>query len=160
MNIDQTVFIAEGARVMGNLEVGQKSSIWFNAVVRADSDSIRIGKYSNVQDNAVLHIGRGHPMTIGDYVTIGHGAIVHGCEIGNNVMIGMGAIVMNGCKIGDNSIIGAGAVVTENKVVPANSLLVGCPAVVKKSVSPEQAEETKANALHYAELAEEYQKQE
>lgn len=99
-------------------------------------------------------------MTIGDYVTIGHGAIVHGCEIGNNVMIGMGAIVMNGCKIGDNSIIGAGAVVTENKVVPANSLLVGCPAVVKKSVSPEQAEETKANALHYAELAEEYQKQE
>ena len=145
---------------MGNLEVGQKSSIWFNAVVRADSDSIRIGKYSNVQDNAVLHIGRDHPMTIGDYVTIGHGAIVHGCEIGNNVMIGMGAIVMNGCKIGDNSIIGAGAVVTENKVVPANSLLVGCPAVVKKSVSPEQAEETKANALHYAELAEEYQKQE
>lgn len=160
MNIDQSVFIAEGARVMGNLEVGQKSSIWFNAVVRADSDTIRIGEYSNVQDNAVLHIGRSHPMTIGDYVTIGHGAIVHGCEIGNNVMIGMGAIVMNGCKIGDNSIIGAGAVVTENKVVPANSLLVGCPAVVKKSVSPEQAEETKENALHYAELAEEYQKQE
>ena len=114
MQIHDTVFIAPGAVVLGDVTIGKNSGIWYNAVVRGDRDSIVIGKESNIQDNAVVHLGSGYPVEIGDHVTIGHGAIVHGCKIGDNTMIGMGAILMNGCKIGKNCIIGAGALVTQN----------------------------------------------
>ena len=118
MQIHDTVFIAPGAVVLGDVTIGKNSGIWYNAVVRGDRDSIVIGKESNIQDNAVVHLGSGYPVEIGDHVTIGHGAIVHGCKIGDNTMIGMGAILMNGCKIGKNCIIGAGALVTQNVEIP------------------------------------------
>ena len=125
MQIHDTVFIAPGAVVLGDVTIGKNSGIWYNAVGRGDRDSIVIGKESNIQDNAVVHLGSGYPVEIGDHVTIGHGAIVHGCKIGDNTMIGMGAILMNGCKIGKNCIIGAGALVTQNVEIPDNSLVVG-----------------------------------
>ena len=127
MQIHDTAFIAPGAVVLGDVTIGENSGIWYNAVVRGDGDSIVIGKESNIQDNAVVHLGSGYPVEIGDHVTIGHGAIVHGCKIGDNTMIGMGAILMNGCKIGKNCIIGAGALVTQNVEIPDNSLVVGNP---------------------------------
>ena len=107
MQIHDTAFIAPGAVVLGDVTIGENSGIWYNAVVRGDRDSIVIGRESNIQDNAVVHLGSGYPVEIGDHVTIGHGAIIHGCKIGDNTMIGMGAILMNGCKIGKNCIIGA-----------------------------------------------------
>ena len=106
MQIHDTAFIAPGAVVLGDVTIGENSGIWYNAVVRGDRDSIVIGRESNIQDNAVVHLGSGYPVEIGDHVTIGHGAIIHGCKIGDNTMIGMGAILMNGCKIGKNCIIG------------------------------------------------------
>ena len=151
--IDENVYIADGAKVMGDVTIGENSSIWFNAVVRADMDTITIGSNTNIQDNAVVHQDEGFPVRIGDYVTVGHGAIIHGAEIGDNVLVGMGAIIMNGCKIGKNSIIGAGAVVTQGMIIPEDSLVLGCPAAVKKAVSSEQAEHSRHNALHYVELA-------
>ena len=105
MQIHDTAFIAPGAVVLGDVTIGENSGIWYNAVVRGDRDSIVIGRESNIQDNAVVHLGSGYPVKIGDHVTIGHGAIIHGCKIGDNTMIGMGAILMNGCKIGKNCII-------------------------------------------------------
>ena len=118
MQSHDTAFIAPGAVVLGDVTIGENSGIWYNAVVRGDRDSIVIGRESNIQDNAVVHLGSGYPVEIGDHVTIGHGAIVHGCKIGDNTMIGMGAILMNGCKIGKNCIIGAGALVTQNVEIP------------------------------------------
>lgn len=147
------VYIADGAKVLGNVEIGENSSIWFNAVVRGDSDTITLGKNTNIQDNAVVHVDAGFPVHIGDYVTVGHGAIVHGATVGDNTLIGMGAIVMNGCRIGKNCIIGAGAVVTQGMNIPDHSLVLGCPASIKKTVSEEQAEQSKQNALHYVEEA-------
>ena len=125
MQIHDTAFIAPGAVVLGDVTIGENSGIWYNAVVRGDRDSIVIGRESNIQDNAVVHLGSGYPVEIGDHVTIGHGAIIHGCKIGDNTMIGMGAILMNGCKIGKNCIIGAGALVTQNVEIPDNSLVIG-----------------------------------
>lgn len=132
--IDDTAFVAPTAAVIGDVVIGADSSVWFGAVLRGDEAPIRIGRGSNVQDNAVLHCDHGSPMTIGDNVTIGHGAIVHGATIGDNVLIGMGAIVLDGAKIGDNCIVGAGAVVKERAEVPANSMLVGVPAKVIRTL--------------------------
>ena len=125
MNIDKSVFIAEGAKVIGNVTIKEDSSVWFNAVIRGDSSTIEIGKRSNVQDNAVIHTSRNSKVVVGDNVTIGHGAIVHGCSIGNNVLIGMGAIVLDNAVIGDNCIIGAGSLITQNKVIPPNGIFQG-----------------------------------
>ncbi len=155
-SIDTSVFIAEGARLIGEITIGEESSVWFNAVIRADMGSVSIGHHTNVQDNATIHMGVGYPVTIGDYVTIGHNAVVHGCTVGNNVMIGMGATIMNGAKIGDNAIIAAGAVVTQNMEIPEGALVVGCPATVKKQASPEQILHSKENAIQYAKLAQSY----
>ena len=132
--IDETAFVAPTAAVIGDVVIGADSSVWFGAVLRGDEAPIRIGRGSTVQDNAVLHCDHGSPMNIGDNVTIGHGAIVHGATIGDNVLIGMGAIILNGAKIGDNCIVGAGAVVKENAEIPANSMLVGVPAKVIRSL--------------------------
>ncbi|MBQ9978823.1 MAG: gamma carbonic anhydrase family protein [Clostridia bacterium] len=154
--IDKTVFIADGARVLGDVEIGKNSSVWFNAVIRADSNSIKIGERSNVQDNAVIHTSRNFGVVIGDNVTIGHGAIVHGCTIGNNVMIGMGAIVLNGAVIEENCIIGAGALVTQGKVIPAGSLVFGNPARVVRALSEDEIRSITDNADSYVNEAREY----
>ncbi|MGN1147723.1 MAG: gamma carbonic anhydrase family protein [Lachnospiraceae bacterium] len=150
MNIHETAQIAKGAIVYGDVTLGEKSSIWYNAVVRGDDGSIRIGKYSNVQDNCTIHLDAGHKVNIGDYVTIGHGAIVHGCTIGNNCLIGMGAIILNGAVIEDNCIIGAGTLITQNKVIPANSMVIGNPGKVIRAITQEEKENVRANAVHYA----------
>ena len=141
--------------VLGDVTIGENSGIWYNAVVRGDRDSIVIGRESNIQDNAVVHLGSGYPVEIGDHVTIGHGAIVHGCKIGDNTMIGMGAILMNGCKIGKNCIIGAGALVTQNVEIPDNSLVVGNPGKVKRAVTEEEIRWNLENAQLYVDEAQE-----
>lgn len=154
--IDKTVFIADGARVLGDVEIGKNSSVWYNAVIRADLSDIKIGEGSNIQDNAVIHTSKNYGVTIGNNVTVGHGAIVHGCTIGNNVMIGMGAIVLNGAVIEENCIIGAGALVTQGKVIPAGSLVFGNPAKIVRSLTDQEIRSITDNAASYVEEAEHY----
>ena len=156
ISIDKTVFIADGARVLGDVEIGKNSSVWFNAVIRGDSNKIRIGNRSNIQDNAVIHTSKDFGVRIGDNVTIGHGAIVHGCTVKSNVMIGMGAIVLNGAVIEENCIIGAGALVTQGKVIPAGSLVFGNPAKVVRSLTDQEIRSITDNAASYVEEAEHY----
>ncbi|MBD3387728.1 MAG: gamma carbonic anhydrase family protein [Candidatus Altiarchaeales archaeon] len=151
--IDETVFIAEGARVIGKVALDAHSSVWYNAVLRGDRNRIIVGKCTNIQDCCVIHSPEHFPVRIGDYVTIGHGAKVHGAEIGDNTLIGMGTILMNGCKIGANSVVMAASVVTENTIIPAGSLAVGNPAVVKRQLGAEEIESIKQNALDYKALA-------
>lgn len=151
-------FIAKGAVVLGDVSLGENASIWFNAVVRADHRKIHIGKNSNIQDNATVHVEKNLDVWIGDGVTVGHNAIVHGCEIGDNTLIGMGAIVMNRAKVGMNCIIGAGAIVTEDMFIPDNSLVLGIPARIKRSLTPEEIENNKLNASVYVEEAKKYKK--
>ena len=148
-----SIFIAPGAIVLGDVTLGEDVGIWYNATVRGDRAPIVIGKRSNVQDNAVVHVDAKYPVTIGENVTIGHGAIIHGCEIGDNSLIGMGAIVMNGARIGKNCIVGAGALVTQNTIVPDNSLLLGNPAKVKRKVTQEEIASSLRNADVYVEEA-------
>ena len=154
--IDKSVFIADGAKVIGEVEIGKNSSVWFNAVIRADSNEVKIGECSNVQDNAVIHTSKDFGVSIGNNVTIGHGAIVHGCTIKNNVIIGMGAIVLDGAVIEENSIIGAGALVTQGKVVPAGSLAFGNPMKIVRNLSEEEICFIVDNANSYVNKAKEY----
>lgn len=151
--IAEWVYMAEGARVLGDVTIGEGSSVWYNAVIRGDSNSIVIGENTNVQDNAVLHVSHSNSLTIGDNVTIGHGAIIHGCTIGNNVLIGMGAIVLDGAVIEDNCIIGAGALVTQGKMIPTGSLAFGNPAKVMREITEEEKESILANANEYSDEA-------
>lgn len=155
-NIHESAFIAQGAAVIGNVTVGEGCGIWFNATVRADREKITVGKGSNVQDNCVVHVDREYPVSIGEYVTIGHGALIHGCTVGNNTLIGMGAVILNGARIGKNCIVGAGALVTQNTIIPDNSLVIGSPAKVIRSVTPEEAAGNMRNAKEYIKEAEEY----
>lgn len=152
-DIAERVYIAEGAKIIGDVQIGEDSSVWYNAVIRGDSNSIVIGKNTNVQDNAVLHTSHSHALSVGDNVTIGHGAIVHGCTIGNNVLIGMGAIVLDGIVVEDNCIIGAGALVTQNKVIPSGSLALGNPAKVVRELKVEEIASILKNAYEYSEEA-------
>ena len=154
--IDKTVFIADGARVLGDVEIGEGCGVWFNAVIRADSAKVKIGSRSNIQDNAVIHTSKDFSVCIGDNVTVGHGAIVHGCTVKNNVMIGMGAIVLNGAVIEENCIIGAGALVTQGKVIPAGSLVFGNPARVVRALSGDEIRSITDNADSYVNEAREY----
>ena len=156
--IDKSVFIADGAKVIGNIEIGKDSSVWFNAVIRADLDEVKIGDNSNVQDNAVIHTSDGFGVSIGDNVTIGHGAIIHGCTIKDNVMIGMGAIVLNGAVIEENCIIGAGALVPQGKVIPAGSLAFGNPVKIVRQLTDKEIASIKDNANAYVSEAKEYSK--
>ena len=152
-SIDSSVFIARGAVVTGDVVIGKDSSVWFNAVIRGDHRPVVIGSETNIQDLAVLHVDYGHDLIIGDRVTIGHSAIVHGCTIGNDVMIGMGSIIMNGAVIGDNCLIGAGALVTQGMEVPEGSLVFGSPAKVKRRLTPEEIRVIHDNAEDYVQLA-------
>lgn len=142
-------FVAENATVIGNVELHDRSSVWFNVVIRGDNDPIIIGEGTNIQDGAVLHTDPGFTLKLGADVTVGHMAMLHGCEVGNGSLIGIGAVVLNGAQIGAGCLIGANALVPEGMVVPDNSLVVGSPAKVKRQLSPEQVAGLKQNALHY-----------
>ena len=150
------LFVAKNATVIGKVTIGNDVGIWFGAVVRADKDRIAIGDRSNIQDNCVVHTSKGFPAILGKDVSVGHGAILHGCTIGNRVLVGMGAIVLNGAKVGEGSMIGAGAVVTEGADIPAHSIVVGVPGKVIKQATEAQEKHILANAASYIELAKEY----
>jgi carbonic anhydrase/acetyltransferase-like protein (isoleucine patch superfamily) len=144
-------WVADTASLIGRIILHHNASVWFGVVARGDNEPIVIGENSNVQDNAVLHTDMGCPLTIGTNVTIGHQAMLHGCTIGSNSLIGIGALVMNRAVIGSNCIIGAHALIPEGKVIPDNSLVMGAPGKVVREVSPEQAQMITMSALHYVE---------
>ncbi|NLY68116.1 MAG: gamma carbonic anhydrase family protein [Tissierellia bacterium] len=152
-SIHEDAFVADTACVIGDVKIGKGSSIWYGAVLRGDIENITIGEFTNIQDNSVVHTETDIPTKIGDYTVVGHGAIIHGCTIGNNCLIGMGAIILNNAKIGDNCIIGAGALVPEGKVIPPNSLVLGVPGKIMRQVTEEEIEAIRKNALRYYKLS-------
>ena len=152
----QDVFIAPNATVIGDVELGDESSIWFGAVLRGDSDKIRIGNRTNIQDNAVVHCDPNDPAIIGDNCIIGHNAIVHGATLKNNVLVGMNATILNKAIVGEYSIIGANALVTAGTVIPPYSLVLGSPAKVVKTLSENQIQGIRDNAVVYVQKAKEY----
>lgn len=155
--IDPTAYVDVSAQVIGDVHIGAESSIWMNAVVRGDVNSIRIGRRSNVQDLSVVHVqGRTHPTVIGDDVTIGHGVLVHGCTIEDGCLIGMGAIVLNGAVVGTGSIVAAGTLVPERMVIPPGSMVMGSPAKVRRSLMPEEVESLRGLADNYVRLRLDY----
>ena len=145
-------YVSPRASLIGDVEVGEDSSIWEFAVLRADMNYIRVGKGTSIQDNATVHTTFTNPTTIGDYVTAGHNCVIHACEIGDRVVVGIGAIVLTGAKVGDDCVIGAGSVVTENSVIPPNSLVLGIPGKVRKEVPEGLKEAFMAGAELYVEL--------
>lgn len=150
------LFIAPGAVCIGDVTHGKDCSIWYHATVRGDRALIMIGSGSNIQDNCVIHVDEGFPVKIGDYVTVGHGAILHGCEVGDGSLIGMGAIILNGAKIGKNCIVAAGALITQNTEIPDGMLAMGSPAKVIRKLSEEEVAANRKNAEEYIEEAREY----
>ena len=151
--VHASAFIAAGAVLIGDVTLGAGASVWFNAVLRGDSESIIIGGGSNIQDGAVGHADPGFPLVIGAGVTVGHGAIVHGAQVGDHSLIGMGAIVMNGARIGSQSLVGAGALVTEGVVFPRRSLILGSPARLIRGVTDEEVARLRRTAADYVEKA-------
>jgi len=154
--VGSPLYIAPNATVLGDVTLTANVSIWFGAVVRADKDRIVIGEGSNIQDNCIVHTSKGHPVIIGSGVSVGHGAILHGCTLADRVLIGMGAIVLNGAVVGENSVVGAGAVITEGMVVPPGSVVVGVPGKIIKQASDTQKQHIVTNAKAYVDLAMEY----
>ena len=147
--LGERVFIAEGAKVIGDVEIGDDSSVFYNAVIRADLAEIRIGKRTNIQDNVTVHLSTGVGVHVGDDVTVGHNAILHACDVDDHVLIGMGAILMDGAHIKSNCVVAAGAVVTQNKEFPERSLIVGAPAHVVRELTEEEIRKFHENAEHY-----------
>ena len=155
--VHPTAFVDDSAQVIGDVEIGPESSIWMNAVVRGDVHFIRIGARSNVQDGTVVHVQHDtYPTTIGDDVTIGHGAIVHGCTIGSRVLVGMGAIILNGAVIGEDSIVAAGTLVAERTVIPPRSMVMGTPGKVKRALSDADVAAIGGYAANYVRYRLEY----
>ena len=146
------IFLAPGAHVVGDVTLGDNVGIWYNAVVRGDTGSIFIDDNSNVQDNSTLHTDEGHSIHIGKGVSIGHNAVVHGCTVGDNTVVGMGSIILSGAVVGKNCIIGAGALVTGKMVIPDNSMAFGNPAKVVRQLTAEEVEDNRHNAQHYVDL--------
>ncbi len=154
--IDASAFVADTARLIGDVTIGRNCSIWFGAVLRGDVAPIVIGEESNVQDGAIIHVDRGRPCVVGRGVSVAHGAILHAATIGDHVLVGIGARVLSGAVVGENSIVGAGAVVTEGAVVPPRSLVLGVPARVVKPVTAEQIERIHGVAYRYTAYAQAY----
>jgi carbonic anhydrase/acetyltransferase-like protein (isoleucine patch superfamily) len=149
----RSAWVAPGANVIGDVSLGDESSVWYGAVLRGDTEPIRIGARSNVQDGCILHADPGFPAIVGEGCVVGHNAVVHGCEIGDNCLVGMGATILNGAKIGDGSIVAAGAVVPEGREFPPGSLIVGIPAKHIGEVTEEQAADIERGASEYVERA-------
>ena len=154
--IDATAWVADSAQVMGNVSLAAHASIWFGTVIRGDTETIHIGERSNIQDGSVLHADIGKPIHIGANVTVGHKVMLHGCTIGDETLIGIGAVVLNGARIGRNCLVGAGALVTEGKEFPDGSMIIGSPARVVRQLTPEQMQGLRDSARHYVDNAERF----
>ena len=148
-----SAWVADTAQVIGNVVLGENASVWFGTVVRGDTEAITIGAGTNIQDASVLHADFGQPLVIGERVTVGHQVMLHGCTIGDETLIGIGAIVLNGARIGKNCLVGAGALVTEGKEFPDGSMIIGSPAKAVRELSPEQIEGLRQSARHYMDNA-------
>lgn len=146
--VHATAYVDDSAQVIGDVEIGEESSVWMNVVIRGDVHRIRIGRRSNIQDGSVVHVMRNtHPTTIGDDVTVGHAAIVHGCTLADRILVGMGAILLNGANVGSDTIIAAGSLITERTTIPPRSLVMGRPASVKRTLTVEEV----SSILEYSE---------
>lgn len=156
--IDPSVFVAETATIVGDVSIGKNSSVWFSAVLRGDIAPIVVGRETNIQDGAVLHVGREFPCVIGNRVSIAHGAMVHGATVKDGAMIGIGAVVLNGAVVGENAMIAAGAVVTENAVIPAGFLVTGIPGRPIRPVRPDQRDTLREAARNYIRYAKAYKR--
>ena len=155
-SIANSSWIADDANIIGDVILEAKTSIWFSSTLRGDNENILIGEGSNVQENTVMHTDIGFPLKIGKNCTIGHKALLHGCKVGKNSLIGMGSIILNGAHIGDNCLIGAGTLITEGKIIPNGSLVLGSPGKVIKQLSKKQIEDIYQSALHYQKNAERF----
>lgn len=156
--VHSSAFVASNAVITGDISIAENASLLFGVCARGDINYIKIGSKTNIQDNSTLHVTLSHPCIIGNNCVIGHNAVVHGCKIKDNVMIGMGAIVLNGAQIGENSIVAAGALVKENSIVPPNSLVVGVPGKIIRNVSEEEKQMIKDIVNRYIEVSQEYKK--
>jgi len=154
--IHDSVFIADSADIIGDITLEKNSSVWYNAVLRGDVDSIRIGTYTNIQDLAVIHADTNLPSVIGNHVTVGHSAILHSCTIKNNVLIGMGSIILPNVIIHENVIVGAGTLIPPGKEIPSNSMVFGSPGKVIRALTEEEVHKIYEASIHYKELAEDY----
>lgn len=155
--VEDGIFIAQSADVVGKVKLAPRSNIWFQAVLRGDYNQIEIGEGSNIQDGAVVHVDINSPTTVGKNVTVGHNCIIHGCQINDNVLVGMGTTIMNNAIIGENTMIGANSLVTENKEMPANSLVMGSPAKFIRHLTAEEIAGITQNALAYVANAKQFQ---
>jgi gamma-carbonic anhydrase len=148
--VHESAFVDQSAQIIGDVHVGAESSVWMNVVIRGDVNHVRIGARTNIQDGTIVHVMREtHPTVVGDDVTIGHGAVVHGCTIENRCLIGMGAILLNGCRVGTGSIVAAGSVLPEGMDVPPGSMVMGVPAKVRRPLTPEEDTSIKWYADNY-----------
>jgi carbonic anhydrase/acetyltransferase-like protein (isoleucine patch superfamily) len=154
--IARSAFVAESADVIGEVEIAANSSIWFQTVLRGDIEPIRVGGHSNIQDGSVLHTIMGAPVTVGDWVTVGHRVVLHGCTVESHCLIGMGAIVLNNARVGEGSIVAAGALVLENTVIPPHSLYLGVPAKFQRHLTDADRMFIDAHATHYLQYKENY----
>lgn len=154
--ISGSAWVADSAEVIGNVELADEASVWFGVVIRGDTEIIRIGRRTNIQDMSVLHADVGMPLTVGDDVTVGHKVMLHGCTIGDGSLIGIGAVVLNGAKIGKGCLVGAGSLVTEGKEFPDGSMILGSPAKAVRQLTPEQLDGLRMGAQHYVDNAQRF----
>ena len=159
VKIADSATVVKEAVVLGNVTIGEESQVMFFSVLRGDDDKIIMGNHSNVQENCTVHVSEGNPVIIGDYVSIGHNAVLHGCQIGDNTLIGMNCVSMDGARIGKNCLIAAGAIVTKGKVIPDGSLVVGSPGKVKRSLTPEEIEGITESSRVYCQVAKDLREQ-
>jgi carbonic anhydrase/acetyltransferase-like protein (isoleucine patch superfamily) len=156
LNIAESVFIAPLVTIVGKVTIGQNSSVWYQSVLRGDVDQIIIGDNTNIQDGSIIHCVKGFPAKIGNNVSLGHGVILHGCTLGDNILVGMRATVLTGAVIGSNTLIAAGALVGEGVIIPPNSLVVGVPGKVKKEITPEQSKLIEITYKNYLQYSQQY----
>ena len=154
--VAESAWVADSAQVIGAVTLGPDASVWFGTVVRGDTEHITIGAGSNIQDASVLHADHGMPLVVGERVTVGHQVMLHGCTVGDESLIGIGAVILNGAKIGRNCLVGAGALVTEGKEFPDGSMILGSPAKVVRQLTPEQIEGLRRSAQHYIDNAQRF----
>lgn len=152
-HIPSSAFVAENATLIGRVTLGERSSVFYGAVLRGDMDAITIGDDTNLQDNVTVHCDDGRPTIVGDRVSVGHAAVLHGCTVEHGCLIGMSATVLNGAVVGEGSLVAAGAVVREGMVIPPHSLVAGVPAVVRRELTQEERERVRLNSVHYVELS-------
>lgn len=155
--VHPTAFVADSAQVVGRVTLGEGSSVWFNTVIRADNEPMTIGTGSNIQDGSVLHSDTGFPLSVGERVTVGHQVVLHGCTVGDESLIGIGAVVLNGARIGKHCLVGAGSLVTEGREFPDGSMILGSPAKVVRQLTPEQIDGLRRSAQHYIANAQRFQ---